>query len=67
MGQTGFCKHLRFSAKVLGFLRFPAVFCENLRLRNAKSVFSPSLWRVSPLDVGLQYVEHLGVGVISAA
>ena len=27
MGQTGFCKNLRFSAKICGFLRFSAKIC----------------------------------------
>ena len=34
MGQTGFCKNLRFPAVFCENLRFPAIFCE-LRLRNS--------------------------------
>ena len=32
MGQTGFCENIRFSCENL---QFPAVFCENLRFRDA--------------------------------
>ena len=34
MGETGFCKNLRFSAVSCENLRFPAVFCANPRLPN---------------------------------
>ena len=34
MGETGFCKNLRFSAVSCENLRFPAVLCANLRLPN---------------------------------
>ena len=29
------CEYLRFAARICGFLQQSAVFCENLRLRNA--------------------------------
>ena len=32
MGQTGFCKNLRFSAKICGFLRFSAKICASQML-----------------------------------
>ena len=35
MGQTDFCKNLRFLAVFCKNLRFPAVLCENLHLRSA--------------------------------
>ena len=41
MGETGFCKNLRFSAVSCENLRFPAVFCANLQLPN------PLIYRVS--------------------
>ena len=41
MGETGFCKNLRFSAVSCGDLWFPAVFCANLRLPN------PLIYRAS--------------------
>ena len=41
MGETGFCKNLRFSAVSCENLRFSAVFCANLRLPN------PLIYRAS--------------------
>ena len=41
MGETGFCKNLRFSAVSCENLLFPAVFCANLRLPN------PLIYRAS--------------------
>ena len=35
MGQTGFCKIMRFPAVFCEDLWFPAVFCDTLHLRNA--------------------------------
>ena len=42
MGETGFCKNLRFSAVSCENLRFPAVFYANLRLPN------PLIYRAKP-------------------
>ena len=41
MGETGFCKNLRFPAVSCENLQFPAVFCANLRLPN------PLIYRAS--------------------
>ena len=41
MGETGFCKNLRFPAVSCENLRFPAVICANLRLPN------PLIYRAS--------------------